>query len=53
MDITNMKGLYAELIKAAGRGFRNRSITNPAVDFTKRAKAGVYDSMTSLIRLKN
>ena len=46
MDITNMKGLYAELIKAAGRGFRNRSITNPAVDFTKRAKAGVYDSMT-------
>ena len=46
MDITNMKELYAELIKAAGRGFRNRSITNPAVDFTKRAKAGVYDSMT-------
>ena len=38
MDITNMKELYAELIKAAGRGFRNRSITNPAVDFTKRAK---------------
>ena len=31
MDITNMKELYAELIKAAGRGFRNRSITNPAV----------------------
>jgi len=24
MDITNMKELYAELIKAAGRGFRNR-----------------------------
>ena len=46
MDITNMKELYAELIKAAGRGFRNRSITNPAVDFTKKAKAGVYDSMT-------
>ena len=46
MDITNMKELYAELIKAAGRGYRNRSITNPAVDFTKRAKAGAYDSMT-------
>ena len=46
MDITNMKELYAELIKAAGRGFRNRSITNPAVVFTQKAKAGVYDSMT-------
>ncbi len=46
MDISNMKELYAELIKAAGRGFRNRSITNPAVIFTKRAEAGIYDTMS-------
>lgn len=46
MKINNMRELYEELLRASGNGYRNRSITNPAAEFTKRAKAGDFDQMS-------
>lgn len=45
MKIDNMRELYEELLRATSNGYRNRSIANPAVDFTKKAKAGDFDEM--------
>ncbi|MFR5027819.1 MAG: hypothetical protein ACLTDF_02725 [Coprococcus sp.] len=36
MKIDNMRELYEELLRATSNGYRNRSIANPAVDFTKQ-----------------
>ena len=41
-----MRELYEELLRATSNGYRNRSIANPAVDFTKKAKAGDFDEMS-------
>lgn len=41
-----MRELYEELLRASGNGYRNRSIMNPAAEFTKRAKAGDFDEMS-------
>lgn len=46
MKIDNMRELYEELLRATSNGYRNRSIANPAVDFTKKAKAGDFDEMS-------
>lgn len=46
MKIDNMRELYEELLRATSNGYRNRNIANPAVDFTKKAKAGDFDEMS-------
>ena len=46
MKIENMKDLYEELLRASSKGFGGRTITNPAVDFTQRAKSGEYDDVS-------
>lgn len=40
MKIDNMRELYEELLRATSNGYRNRSIANPAVDFTKKQRPG-------------
>lgn len=46
MKIDNMRELYEELLRATSNGYRNRRIANPAVNFTKKAKAGDFDEMS-------
>ena len=46
MRLNNTKDIYAELLRAASRGYGNRNIENPAVDFIKDVKAGDYDLLS-------
>ena len=43
MELNNTKDIFAELLRAASRGYGERSVENPAVDFIRDVKAGDYD----------
>lgn len=43
MELNNTKDIFAELLRAASRGYGERSVENPAVNFIRDVKAGDYD----------
>ena len=43
MKLNNTKDIFAELLRAASRGYGERSVENPAVNFIRDVKAGDYD----------
>lgn len=43
MKLNNTKDIFAELLRAASRGYGDRSVENPAVNFIRDVKAGDYD----------
>ena len=46
MNIRNMNELYTELIRGVSKGFKGRNITNPAIGFCEKAKAGEFNDLT-------
>lgn len=47
MKLDNTKDIFAELLRAASRGYGDRNIENPAVSFIRDVDAGDYDHISN------
>ena len=46
MKLDNTKDIFAELLRAASRGYGDRNIENPSVSFIRDVNAGDYDHIS-------